>query len=297
MALAAFLQEPGVPEYVEPYNTIGTIALVALMLIYLVGTPTTVAVAAVFWGQRTRSARPAQHFVSVAGAPPAPAPPPQADPLHLARASLAAPALLHLQRVEREVLALPEQPVSASACIRLATEVEELITRYGTGYMVGRYATGLRMIVAALAPLDAHGVLAVDPPDPPPAATGAVPDELRIGLGRIAAVGRPVPARWAFAWYGHRADRWPSAADRRYDELAGAFTRRYQQTYPHGGMIVALTGGKLTLRYAPASARFGGQSIEVATDLPDVVELPDAVRRLRAVAGAALRDLDPPVTP
>jgi hypothetical protein len=292
--LAAILQDPNVPKYVEPYDTIGTIALLVLMLIYLVGTPATVAVAAVFWRQRTRPAPPVRHSGSVAGAPPAPS---QMGPPQWAGASSAAPALLHLQRVEREVLALPEQPVSASASIRLATEIEQLIARYGAGSMAGRYATGLRLIVAAFAPPDADRVLSMDPPDPPPAATGAVPDELRIGLGRIAATGRPVPARWAFAWYGHRADRWPPAADRRYDELAGAFTRRYQQTYPHGGMIVALTGGKLTLRYAPASARFGGQWIEVATDLPDVVELPDAVRRLRATADAALRDLSPPVTP
>ena len=291
--LAATLQNTDVPKYVEPYDTIGTIALFVLMLIYLVGTPATVAVAAVFWRQRTRPSPPVGHSGSVAGALPAPSRP---GPRQSAGVSSAA-ALLHLQRVERDVLALPDQPVSASASIRLATEVEQLISRYGASYMAGRYATGLRLIVAAFAPLDADKVLSMDPPDPPPAATGAVPDELRIGLGRIAAAGRPVPARWAFAWYGHRADRWPTAADSRHDELAGAFTRRYQQTYPHGGMIVALTGRKLTLRYAPASARFGGQWIEVATDLPDVVELPDAVRRLRATAEAALRDLSPPVTP
>lgn len=292
MALAVLLQDPDVPEYVEPYNTIGTIALLALMLIYLVGTPATVAVAAVFWRQRTRPSPPAQHSAGLPSppSPPHPGPPPPAS------ASSRAPALLHLQRVEREVLALPEQPVSASTSVRLATEIEELVARYGAGSMVGRYAAGLRMIVAAVAPLDATGVLPVDPPDPPPVVVGGVPDELRVGLGRIAAAGRPIPARWAFSWYGHRADRWPPAVDRRREELTGAFARHYQATYPHGGMIVALTGGKLTLRYAPASARFGGQSVEVATDLPDVVELPDAVRRLRAVTDAALRDLDPPVT-
>src|SRR5690606_12868929 len=136
-----------------------------------------------------------------------------------------------------------------------------------------------------------------DPPPPPPVAPPQLPDRLRVGLARLAAAGRPIPALWAVAWHSHRPDRWPADADQRRDELVTAFIRRYHERYPHGGMIVVLTDARLTLSYTPASARFGGRAIEVVTDLPEVTELPDAVRRLSAVAAAALGDLRPPVTP
>lgn len=61
-------------------------------------------------------------------------------------------------------------------------------------------------------------------------------------------------------------------------------------------MILALTGAKLTLRYTPASARYGGRPVDVPTGLPDVFEHPDALRRLRTVADAAVRELGLPST-
>lgn len=56
-------------------------------------------------------------------------------------------------------------------------------------------------------------------------------------------------------------------------------------------MILTLTGEKLFLTYAPASARFGGRPIEVETSFPDVSGQADAVRRLWGVGGDTLRDL------
>lgn len=298
--LAVLLQEPDVTEYIEPYNTIALVAVMALLVVYLAGLPATVAVSAVLWRQRTRPVAPRPSYAVAAAPPPdAPAPaspfPPPVPPPPPAGPGSPAQPLLALQRLEREVLGMRERQPSADAAARLAVEVRVLATRYGESSTVGRYAVGLQVIVAALAPLDTTEVLPIDPPDPPPVAGSGVPDRLRVGLGRIAASGRPIPAQWAFSWHGHRADRWPAAADGRREQLAAAFVRRYQEIYPHGGMIMALTGGRLTLTYTPASARFGGRPIEIPTGLPDVADLPEAVRRLRAVAAAALRDLHPPV--
>lgn len=278
----------------DPFSTIGAIVLGVLLLVYVAGAPATLAVAAVYWRQRTRG-------TATPAAAHAPARPPTFAP---AMASSVTPTLtgvgpageafLHLQRLEREVLALRDAPASAHAYPRLAAEVAEVANRHGPESTVGRHATGLLAIVEALAPLDVIG-LPGDPPPPPVLPPPQLPDRLRIGLARLAAAGRPIPALWAVAWQGHRLDRWPADADARRDELVAAFIRRYHERYPHGGMILVLTDARLTLSYTPASARFGGRAIEVTTDLPEVTELPDVVRRLDAVATTALGDLRPPV--
>lgn len=283
--------QPEVVEYPEPFTTIFAVAFLALIIIYLAGGPATLAVTAMLWRQRTRRhaapAPPSSGRQATAPATPAPAPWPVS--------AGATSGLMHLQRLERETLAAPGQQPPADPA-RLLGEIDDLIARHGARSMVGGYASGLRVIVLALAPVDATDLLAANPPDPPRAVSDEVPDELRAGLGRIAAVGRPIPAGWAFSWYGHRAGRWPAEADQRRGELAAAFARRYQTTYPHGGMILALTGAKLTLRYTPASARYGGRPVDVPTGLPDVFGHPDALRRLRAVADAAVRELGLPPT-
>jgi hypothetical protein len=304
---------------VEPYDTIAAAALVVLIVLYALGLPATVIVAVVQWRSRTRP-QPlvpvgpprAAHRVSgapraahrVPGAPRAAhrvpgAPPPTVPAL---APPPVGPAFLRLQGLERRVLALRDAPVPVAAYRQLAAEAAELLGRHGSGSTIGRYAAGLLAVVEALAPPDLP--LSTDPPPPPETAPAGLPDLLRVELGRLAAAGRPIPAGWAFAWLGHLPDRWPVLADpylspgtaprppsAPHDRLARAFDRRYAEAYPHGGMIVALTGARLALRYTPASARFGGQPLTFATGLPDVAMLPDPVRRLRAIGTAAAADL------
>jgi hypothetical protein len=283
---------------VEPYDTIAAAALAVLLVLYALGLPATVIVAAVHWRSRTRPpplvlVGPPPAAPRVTGAPPT---------LPALAPSPVGPAFLRLQGLERRVLALRDAPAPAAAYRRLAAEAAELLGRHGGGSTIGRYAAGLLAVVEALAPLDLP--LSTDPPPPPATAPARPPDLLRVELGRLAATGRPIPAGWAFAWLGHLPDRWPvpaypylspSTALRRpsapHDRLARAFDRRYAEAYPHGGMIVALTGARLTLPYTPASARFGGQPLTFATDLPDIATLPDPVLRLRAIGAAAAADL------
>ncbi len=296
-ALALLASEHEAPPPDDVFTVVGAILLLLLMLVYVAGLPATLAVAAVFWRQRTRANPPPLNPSATVSAPAgvAPAPHPAGSPPSLAAAT-SGEALLHLQAVERQVLALRESPPGADVCARLAVTITDLIARHGPHSTAGRYASGLQAIVAGLAPLHTTDVMPADPPEPPAVATGSFPELLRVGLARLAAEGRPVPERWAFAWYGHLAERWPPGADGRRVEIAHAFAQRYRDTYPHGGMIVPLTHRTVVVAYTPASARFGGRPLEIATNLPDVAASPDATRRLSAVGATAMSDLQPPVT-
>ncbi|QSB13259.1 hypothetical protein JQS43_16690 [Natronosporangium hydrolyticum] len=323
MTLLASLAQAEVTEYAEPYDTIAAVAILLLLLVYLAGLPATVAVAAMHWRHRSRprSARPTSTAAPPTTVPPMTVPPPTRPPPTVpatrfapgpaappvAPAPLAAPppaaggaagaALLQLQALEREVLALLETP-AAAPWQRLAQQTAELVSRHGADPTLGPHAVGLRAVVAALAPLRMPAAAITEPPVVPLAApTGELPASLRVGLCRLAAEGRPIPPQWAFAWYGHLWPRWPTEVDQRIEEIRQAFTARYQATYPHGGMILALVGGTLEVNYPPISARYGGRPIRVASSLPDVTAIPDPLRRLRAVGGAALAELRPPVTP
>jgi hypothetical protein len=271
----------------EPYDTLGTVALGLLMLLYAVGLPTTVVISAVAWRNRTRGRLAPAAPAAVppasgwAAAPPSPAgspiPPgaytalataPQTEPGFAP--SPVGPALLRLHSLERQVLALREAPVPAEQYRRLAAEAGDLLDRSGAGSPAGRHAAGLLAIVEALAASD----LPIGDPPPP-----GMPDRLRVGLGRFAVTGRPVPADWALAWLASLPER---------PAVAGAeFIRRYQAAYPQGGMVLPWTGDRLTLRYVPASARFGGQPLEIPTGLPDVAAQPGPAQRLRELAGEA----------
>lgn len=268
----------------EPYDTLGTVALGLVMLLYVVGLPTTVVIAAVSWRNRTRG--------RLAPAAPAAVPPgpgtgwPAAMPVPPAGAPVAytgfaaapptvpafapSPVSPELHRLEREVLALREAPVPAEQYRRLAAETGDLLDRSGAGSPAGRHAAGLLAIVAALAASD----LPIGDPPPP-----GMPERLRVGLGRFAVTGRPVPADWALAWLASLPER-PSVD-------GAAFVRRYQAAYPLGGMVLPWTGDRLTLRYIPASARFGGQPLEIPTGLPDVTAPPGPAQRLRELATGA----------
>jgi hypothetical protein len=298
-------------------DTIAAITLGLLLVTYGVGLPVTLIVAAVSWRHRTR--RPAVASPAVAaplppGRPPPPAvpagppvgpppigqhpgavhlatrlpPPPPAPPTAPAFApSPVSPAFLRLSGLERQVLALRDAPAPVDSYYRLGSEASELLGRYAGDSTVGRHASGLLGIVEALAPPDFP---VADPPPPPARVPDRLPDRLRVGLGRLAAAGRPVPAAWAFSWLGHLPDRWPAPAHHHRD-LGRAFTARYAEAYPHGGLLLPATGGRLVLSYTPAGARFGGQPLPIATGLPDISGLLDPVYRLRAVGTAAVADL------
>jgi TerB N-terminal domain len=271
-------------------DTIGAITIGVLMVAYLVGLPVTLIIAGVSWRSRTRRPQPAPP--SVVPSQVGPRPPPQVGPPPTVPAlapSPVSPAFLRLSGLERQVLALRGAPAPADTHYRLASEASELVGRYGSDSTVGRHASGLLAIVEALAP---PGFQVTDPPPPPAQVPDRLPDRLRVGLGRLAATGRPVPAAWAYSWLGHLPDRWPARAQH-HGDLGRAFTARYLEAHPIGGIVLPATGGRLALSYTPASARFGGQPLVIATGLPDVAGLAEPVHRLRAVAATAAAELPP----
>jgi hypothetical protein len=262
-------------------DTIAAVALGLLLAAYGLGLPATLIVSGVYWRTRTRRG---------VTSPPPPPPRPQPPTIPPTAAAFApspvSPALLRLSNLERQVLALREAPASPERHVTLAAEAGELLGRYGVESTVGRHAAGLLAIAEALAPA---GFRPGDAPPVPAFPPPRLPDRVRVGLGRLAAAGQPVPVAWAFCWLGHLPDRWSARLPGH--ELAGAFAARYSEAYPRGGIVLPWSGRRLALRYTPASARFGGQELAVVTGLPDVAELPEPLHRLRAVAAAALADL------
>lgn len=304
MLLAVALQTD-LTEYAEPFDTIATLLFVLLTWSFAVGVPGTIAVAAVFWRQRTRRG-PTPPLAGRPGRPPsAPAGPPASPATTTPAGPPAVPApvrgqpLLQLQTLERQVLALRDaaQPVPADEAVRLAARAADLLATHGERSHIGRYAAGLGAIVAAFGPLHTVEVAPDDPPQPPAEPSGTLPEQLRVGLARFAAEGRPVPPHWAFAWYGHLVQPWPAWVDHRRDEISDAFTRHYQAAYPSGGMVLSPGQSTVQLHYAPASARFGGKPLTISTGLPDVANLAQAEGRLRAIGEVALADLPPQVSP
>lgn len=295
--LLAQAQEP--VEYREPFNTILLVTTAVLLLAYVVLVPATVALFLTHWPRRTRHATVGP---GVAIVPPVYAAPPAsaaaaragaggAQATTAAFSAVASPAssvrgagdaLLRLHVLERRVLELPGSGAPPERLAQLLREIDALQqTEFAP------YASGLLVIVEASAPAGA-----VDPPAPPPppdVAPGPVPDRMRVWLARFAAEGRPVPVDWAYAWYRHLPPQPGMAAD--HPGFAAAFARRYREAYPYGGMLLVASGEPLAVRYTPASARFGGRSVDVDTRLVDVSGQPEALRQLSTLAQWARLDL------
>lgn len=219
--LAAPAQEGEVTEYPEPYFTVYVVSAMVLLFAYVFGVPTTVAITAVLWRQRTRF-RPGQRRP--------PTPPPSAPGAPIRQVSPAAGAgqdLLRLQSLEHQVLELRERPAPAETYTRLAGEATDFITRFPNSTLQIRYVQGLRAIIAGLAPAGVPGVVPAEPPEPVPVTGAHPPDLLRVALARFALEGRLVPADWAYAWLEHLPDWRPPVATYQRDQLARAFVRRY----------------------------------------------------------------------
>jgi uncharacterized tellurite resistance protein B-like protein len=130
------------------------------------------------------------------------------------------------------------------------------------------------------------------PAGPP---TGELPVDLRVGIGRYAAAGRPLSARWAYAWHAHHPDRaWRETAAGSPDEFRAAFIALYAESFPDGGMALpALAAAEdLTVPYRPASPGFAGRSLRVHTRVPDIRRMVAPVRQLHAIAALVQDDLE-----
>jgi hypothetical protein len=129
--------------------------------------------------------------------------------------------------------------------------------------------------------------------EPPPVSDHGwqIPDTMKLGLGRLVAAGRPIPAPWALAWL--RAD--PEAAlrtpaERCPEEFGRLFLLRYEQRYGEG-LTIRPPKKTLDIRYRPASRSFGGVSLPIGK-VPDVTSLKTPIRSFKTLAQQCTDALD-----
>ncbi len=164
-------------------------------------------------------------------------------------------------------------------------EVEQLLKVYGDNGSFRGYATQFLDILKLVATGDGEA-------EPPMERSGyELPVSLRVGIGRIVAAGKPLPADWALSWYGtHPETTLRTPAKRCPEEFGALFRARYTQEFGEG-LRLKPNRSKLKMVITPASASFGGR-IEFTMDLPDVAALTAPVSKLRQIGESCAADLD-----
>lgn len=187
--------------------------------------------------------------------------------------------------LERRVLVDCAAPGPARSDLpAIRAEVERLLRLYGGNHSFHGYARGF---------LDVLDVYFGMWPAGPPARMSdrwSVPLALRLGLGRFAADGAPVPADWALAWAWFHPEIYPQTPARRcaadYERL---FVRRYHERYGDG-IRVRPSKAAVRLEYNPASAGLPFTKLDLR--LPDVFQLAGPARKLAALADECGEALD-----
>ena len=164
-------------------------------------------------------------------------------------------------------------------------EVEQLLHVYGGNNSFRRYATQFLDVLNVMA-ADNGGV------EPPMERTGyELPVSLRVGIGRIVAAGKPLPADWALSWFlMHPETSLRTPVKRCPEEFRELFRARYAREF-RDGLVLKPNRSKLKIGLTPASASFGGQ-VELTIDLPDIAALTAPVSRLRQIGEGCAADLD-----
>jgi uncharacterized tellurite resistance protein B-like protein len=164
-------------------------------------------------------------------------------------------------------------------------EVEELLQVYGGNSSFRGYASQF-LDVLKLIPADGGEV------EPPMEPVGyELPISVRVGIGRIVAAGKPLPADWALSWFlTHPETYLRTPAKRCPQEFRDLFRLRYARAFSDGLMLKP-NRSKLKLAIRPASASFGGQ-VEVSIDLPDIAALTAPLSKLRQIGEGCAADLD-----
>ena len=142
-----------------------------------------------------------------------------------------------------------------------------------------------------LALLDAVSA-AAEPPGGAPRSTGSrwpIPYRLRVGLGRLAADGTPVPAGWALSWIHFHPDIHPRTPAERCPAEFGRLARARYATRHGAGLLV--TGGT-PLEHVYMAANVGIGQVTVSLGVPDVLQLPGPARDLKALAEDCSEALD-----
>jgi hypothetical protein len=167
----------------------------------------------------------------------------------------------------------------------IRAEVERLRRVYGSNPSLNGYAQRFLWATDCLG----ESTDLIEPP-----ATSArnwhVPDSIKLGLGRLAAAGRPLPANWALAWLQSDPEAFlRTPAERCPEEFAQLFTLRYSRR--HGDGLALATEAKLRLEYRPASRSFGSVGLPIG-DVPDVTRQEGLIGALRELGQECTDALD-----
>ncbi|MBI5519178.1 MAG: TerB N-terminal domain-containing protein [Desulfovibrio sp.] len=173
----------------------------------------------------------------------------------------------------------------------IEAEVRRLLDVYGGNHSFRSYASSLLDALScfaaaaqetqAAAPTVVAGIFGLSAP-------------LKIGLGRMVAEKRPIPADWAFAWL--RSDpniRLRTPAQRCPSEFQLLFSQAYAKR--HGqGMVLSenKTRLKIVHRFASPSFHGTGGTASLHVDLPDVSVLSAPTKQLQAIADECMAALD-----
>lgn len=129
------------------------------------------------------------------------------------------------------------------------------------------------------------------PPQPP---RREMPLAMKVGLGQMAASGRPVPADWAFAWAN--ADSTissPKVLERCPKEFERLFIHSYKSRFGDG-IKLPLNRTKLRLSYLPASGGFGGHQFPIDLgDIPDITAVVAPTKKMQAIVDECADALAP----
>ena len=188
----------------------------------------------------------------------------------------------------RALIDAQTDPTAEAELPAIRAEVARLLSLFGDNRSFHGYATAF---VDTVDVLTATGAV-YDGPPPEPVNYWELPARLKVGLGQLAAEGKPVPAAWALAWVrAHPEARLQTPAKRCPVEFAELFARRYASRYGEG-IVLKANKTKLVIAYRPASASFGGAVELTVGSLPDVSALTAPVRKLSEITDACTDELD-----
>lgn len=187
--------------------------------------------------------------------------------------------------LERRALAdAPRAELTRQELPAILAEVEDLLTVYGNNNTFRGYAEQL---------LDIGKLTIGEDNFPPPLErTGwELPLSLRMGIGRIVAAGKPLPADWALSWYlTHPDTSLRTPARRCTSEFRELFQVRYAKEFGEG-LVLKPNKSKLEVEIKPASASFGGPVV-LSVDLPDIAPLSAPLGKIRSMAETCCTEIE-----
>lgn len=171
----------------------------------------------------------------------------------------------------------------------VATEVERLLTIYGTNGSFRFYASSFLDLIESISAVHAP----VSPPDPESLQQNwEVPFAVRVGLGRYAATGEAIPAEWALASLRtHPESYLRTPATRCTAEFDELFRIRYRHKF-NGGMVVRPPKATVEMSYRPASSGFAGVYQARLGGLPDITKIKGPINKLRELGSECTDALD-----